>query len=115
MARGERQVGGRRPVDRRLQGQAGVVARDAGRRVRSDYGLAKELDRLYSYASLLADQDTRDSDHQGKRQEMVQVAAAFSAAAAYVDPEILKAGKATIDKFVAAEPRLKPYRMNSTT
>ena len=39
------------------------------------------------------------------------MAAAFSAAAAYVDPEILKAGKATIDKFVAAEPRLKPYRM----
>ncbi len=73
--------------------------------------MAKELERLYSYASLLADQDTRDSAHQGMRQEMVQVAAAFSAAAAYVDPEILKAGKATIDKFVAAEPRLKPYRM----
>jgi oligoendopeptidase F len=75
------------------------------------YGLANELERLYSYVSLLADQDTRDSAHQGMRQEMVQVAAAFSAAAAYVDPEILKAGKATIDKFVAAEPRLKPYRM----
>ena len=75
------------------------------------YGLAKELERLYSYASLLADQDTRDSAHQGMRQEMVQVAAAFSAAAAYVDPEILKAGKGTIDKFVAAEPRLKPYQM----
>ena len=75
------------------------------------YGLAKELDRIYSYASLLADEDTRDSGHQGKRQEMVQAAAAFSAAAAYVDPEILKAGKPTIDKFVAAEPRLKPYRM----
>ena len=73
--------------------------------------MANELERLYSYASLLADQDTRDSAHQGMRQEMVQVAAAFSAAAAYVDPEILKAGKATIDKFVAAEPRLKPYRM----
>ena len=45
------------------------------------------------------------------RQEMVQVAAAFSAATSYVDPEILKAGKPTIDKHVAAEPRLKPYRM----
>jgi oligoendopeptidase F len=74
-------------------------------------GLAKELDRLYSYASLLSDEDTRDSGHQGMREEMVQAASAFSAAAAYVDPEILKAGKATIDKFVAAEPRLKPYRM----
>jgi oligoendopeptidase F len=42
---------------------------------------------------------------------MVQMAAAFSAATSYVDPEILKAGKATIDKYVAAEPRLQPYRM----
>src|SRR5215510_3504085 len=70
----------------------------------------KELVRLFSYASLLADQDTRDSRHQGMRQEMTQVAAAFSAAAAFVDPEILKAGKATIDRFLAAEPRLRPYR-----
>ena len=75
------------------------------------YAVAQELGRAYSYASLRADEDTRISANQGMRQEMVQVAAAFSAAAAYVDPEILKAGKATIDKFVAAEPRLKPYRM----
>jgi oligoendopeptidase F len=70
----------------------------------------KELVRLFSYASLLADQDTRDSQHQGMRQQMTQVAAAFGAAVAFVDPEILKAGKATIDRFVVAEPRLKPYR-----
>jgi oligoendopeptidase F len=75
------------------------------------YALSQELGRVYSYASLLADQDTRISANQGMRQEMVQVAAAFSAATSFVDPEILKAGKATIEKFVAAEPRLKPYRM----
>jgi len=75
------------------------------------YAASQELGRLYSYASLLADEDTRISARQGMRQEMVQVAAAFSAATSYVDPEILKAGKATIDQYVAAEPRLKPYRM----
>jgi oligoendopeptidase F len=75
------------------------------------YAVAQELGRVYSYASLLSDQDTRISANQGMRQEMVQVAAAFSAATSYVDPEILKAGKATIDKFLAAEPRLRPYRM----
>jgi oligoendopeptidase F len=32
--------------------------------------LSKELMRLYVYAGLLADQDTRDSDHQGMRQQM---------------------------------------------
>jgi oligoendopeptidase F len=71
---------------------------------------SKELRRLGSYASLQADQDTRDSAHQGMRQEMTQVAATFSAAASYFDPEILKAGKAQIEQFVAAEPRLKPYK-----
>jgi len=74
------------------------------------YAKNKEFIRLASYASLLADQDTRDSQHQGMRQEMTQVGASFGAAIAFVDPEILKAGKATIDKFVESEPRLKPYR-----
>src|SRR5580765_1217078 len=74
------------------------------------YSKNKEFRRLASYASLLADQDTRDSQYQGMRQEMTQLAAAFGAAVAFVDPEILKAGKPTIDRFVAAEPRLKPYR-----
>jgi len=75
------------------------------------YNASQALGRLFSYASLRADEDTRVSANQGMRQEMVQVAAAFSAATSYVDPEILKAGKATIDKYLAAEPRLKPYRM----
>ena len=40
------------------------------------YALDKELSRLYVYASMLADQDTRDSPHQGMQQEMVQLAVA---------------------------------------
>ncbi len=71
---------------------------------------SKELSRLQSYASLLADQDTRDAAHQGMRQEMTQVSAAFAAEAAFVNPEILKAGKALVEKYVASEPRLAPYR-----
>jgi oligoendopeptidase F len=65
---------------------------------------------LYVYAGLLADQDTRDSNHQGMKQQMVQLSANFSAQAAYIEPEILKADKNTIQKFLASEPRLKVYR-----
>jgi oligoendopeptidase F len=72
--------------------------------------LDKEISRLYAYASMLADQDTRDPGHQAMRQEMVQLAAAFAAETAYIEPELLRAGKATIDRFLAAEPRLAPYR-----
>ena len=72
--------------------------------------LDKELTRIYSYASLLADQDTRDSGHQGMRQQMGQIAANFSAQAAYMEPEILKADTTTIDRYIASEPRLNVYR-----
>ena len=74
------------------------------------YAQEKELGRLATYSGLLADQDTRDGSHQGMRQEMTQAGAAFRAEAAYINPEILKAGKAQVETFIAAEPRLKPYR-----
>ena len=73
------------------------------------YGLDKSLSRLFVYASMLADQDTRDSQHQGMKQEMTELAASFSAQASFIEPEILKLPKGTVEKFVAAEPRLKTY------
>jgi oligoendopeptidase F len=69
----------------------------------------KELSRLYAYASMLADQDTRDSTHQGMQQEMVQLAAAFAAQASFIEPEILKADKTRVEQYLATEPRLKVY------
>ena len=71
--------------------------------------LDKELSRLYVYASMLADEDTRVSDTQGMQQEMEQIYAEFGAQAAYIEPEVLRVSKATIDSFLAAEARLKPY------
>ena len=71
--------------------------------------LDKELSRLYVYASMLADEDTRVSEPQGMQQEMEQIYAEFGAQAAYIEPEVLRIGKAAIDKALAAEPRLKPY------
>ena len=74
------------------------------------YALDKELSRAFVYVSMLADQDTRESGPQGMREEMVQLAAAFGAQASYIEPEILKVPKSTLDTFIAAEPRLKVYR-----
>ena len=71
--------------------------------------LDKELSRLYVYASMLADQDTRVSDPQGMQQEMQQIYAKFGAEASFIEPEILKTGNATIEKFVGSEARLKQY------
>jgi oligoendopeptidase F len=74
------------------------------------YALDKELSRLYVYASMLADQDIRDATHEGMRQEMIQLAAAFGAESAYIEPEILQFKPGTIERFVQSEPRLKTYR-----
>jgi oligoendopeptidase F len=71
--------------------------------------LEKELSRLYVYASMLADQDTRISEAQGMKQEMQLLFSEFAAQASYIEPEILKTGSATIEDFLKTEPRLNIY------
>jgi oligoendopeptidase F len=90
----------------RLAASAGTLA-DA---LEKQYALDKELSRLYVFASMLADQDTRDAAHQGMKQQMVQLASTFNAEAAFIEPELLRVGKPTLDRFLASEPRLKTYR-----
>lgn len=69
----------------------------------------KELGRLYVYASMLSDEDTRLSGPQGMQQEMQQLCAEFGAQASYIQPEILRLGSITIERFLASEPRLSIY------
>jgi oligoendopeptidase F len=71
--------------------------------------LAKEFTRLYVYASMMSDQDTRVSVYQGMQQEMAQIGANFGAETSFVEPEILKMEPATVDSFIASELRLKVY------
>jgi oligoendopeptidase F len=71
--------------------------------------LDKELSRLYVYASMLSDEDTRVSGPQGMQQEMQQIYAKFGAEASYMEPEILKVGGPTVETFIAGEQRLGIY------
>jgi oligoendopeptidase F len=73
--------------------------------------ISKEFSRLYVYASMRSDEDTRVSTYQGMQQEMTQVGANIGAETAFLEPEILKIDRATIDTFVAGEPRLKNYKL----
>jgi oligoendopeptidase F len=72
--------------------------------------VGQELQKVFVYASLISDQDTRASTHQGMQQEMQQIAAKFGEETAFIDPEILKIDKATLDRWVAQEPRLRIYQ-----
>jgi oligoendopeptidase F len=97
------------PQLKQFQGKLGTSAAGLADALDRAYAINKELARAYVYASMLADQDTRDAAHQGMQQEMVQLYSAFGAAAAYMEPEILKFEKGTTVRFLANEPRLKPY------
>jgi oligoendopeptidase F len=73
-------------------------------------GMDKDLARLMSYASQLADQDTQVSKSQEMVQGIEQVAAQFGAAVSFVRPEILTIDSAKVDQFAAQEPKLKDYK-----
>jgi oligoendopeptidase F len=94
---------------RQYRGQVGSSAATLADTLDLQNAFAKELGRLYTYTSLLADQDTRDSAHEGMRQEMSQLAAALTAESSFIEPELLKAGEPSITAFIASEPRLKVY------
>jgi oligoendopeptidase F len=97
------------PKLRQFQGKLTSSAGTLADALELQANYSKTLARLYSYASLLADQDTRDSAHEGMRQEMNQLGAAFGAESSFIEPELLKGGADTVKGFVAAEPRLKIY------
>jgi oligoendopeptidase F len=72
--------------------------------------LNKEFSRLYTYASLSLDQDTRVQSYLGLQQEMSQLGSAFGAKTAFIEPEILKIDQAKVQEFLKDEKKLEIYR-----
>jgi oligoendopeptidase F len=97
------------PTLRSFQGKLGSSPGTLAEALETMTRLDKELSRLYVYASMLSDQDTRVSGTQGMQQEMQQIYASFGAQASYIEPEVLKVGSATIEQAIAGEKRLAPY------
>jgi len=109
-----------RAAKERIQNELAKIGQFKGKLVSSPATLADALDTLYAidkersrasvYVGLLADQDTREAGPQGMRQEMVQLNAAFSSEASYLEPEILKIPEPVLEQFMASEPRLAVHR-----
>jgi oligoendopeptidase F len=70
----------------------------------------KELYMFSSYASMLSDNDKRESGPLDMDQEASQLYTKFGAAAAFVDPEILAMPENRLNSFFRTEPRLEKYR-----
>ncbi|MEO5601676.1 MAG: M3 family oligoendopeptidase, partial [Cyclobacteriaceae bacterium] len=72
--------------------------------------LSREFSRLGSYASMHSDEDTRVSRYMAMKSEMQQLGTDFSTRIAFVEPEILKIDKATIESFLNENKDLQVYK-----
>ena len=72
--------------------------------------LEKEFLRLYAYASMLSDQDTRESEPMGLKQELTHLQTHLKSISAFFEPEILTIPEHKIDTFFKDTIELEPYR-----
>jgi oligoendopeptidase F len=100
----------RLPELEKKQGTLGASAASIKSALEAYFAAQKDLTRLFSYASMQSDQDTRVAANLGVRQEAQQLTNDFSARTAWLAPEVLALPEGTIKKFLAAEPGLAPYR-----
>jgi oligoendopeptidase F len=98
------------PAIGRLKGTLARSPADLRTALELSSRLSKELNRLYVYASMSADQDTRDAKYQAMKQEITQVATTLGSATSFLEPEILKMDRATVERHLKAEPKLEVYR-----
>ena len=73
------------------------------------FDIDKRARRLYTYAALLRDLDTRESGPQGMAQTIQATFADLAAATSWIDPEILTLSSETLSRFREEEPGLAPY------
>lgn len=73
--------------------------------------LWKEAAKIYLYAGMSSDLDTRNMKYNGMKQELEQLFSAFGAKAAFLEPEILTMNWEKVEQFMAVEPKLEIYRM----
>ena len=98
------------PKLREFQGTLASSASRLAEALETQSHFDKEISRLFVYAAMSSDQDTRVSTYQGMEQEMIQLSSVFGTETAFIEPEILKMDNATIERFLAQEPRLKMFR-----
>ncbi len=72
--------------------------------------LAPEMYRIYNYADRKFDVDTTNQSNAARLSRAQGLAARFSAATAFAQPEMLTLEPDTIGRFMAAEPALKVYK-----
>jgi len=76
-----------------------------------DSKYSKEFSRLYSYAHMRSDEDTRISKYIGMMQELEYLITDYRSKTSFIEPEICSISSKTIKKYISKEPGLKIYQM----
>jgi oligoendopeptidase F len=93
----------------KYKGTLGSSADALANALSAQTALDRTISRVYTYASLNADADLRNSANQEKEALATDLYTAFGEATSWVAPELLTVGKAKIDRFVAANQTLKTH------
>lgn len=72
--------------------------------------LSQTLDKIYAYARLQQDADNTDQHLQALAGEAEGLAAAFSSANSFIEPEILALGNQKVQEMLDTEPLLDEYK-----
>ena len=94
----------------KCKGQLGSSARRLKQCLDLIYDSTKRYYRLAVYSGERESEDTGDAARQSLNQKAQVIGTKLSETAAFVNPEILRVGRAKIDAFFKAEPGLKTYR-----
>ncbi|MBN1895119.1 oligoendopeptidase F [bacterium] len=68
--------------------------------------LSKEFVRLFSYANMRSDQDTRNADAMAMKQEMAQLGTQYETKASYIESELTGLNGDDIARFIQEQPGL---------
>ncbi|MFL6752332.1 MAG: M3 family oligoendopeptidase [Sphingomicrobium sp.] len=94
----------------RLKAQKGTLGRSAAAMraaLEAQSDVNKRTSRLFTYASLKADEDRRVAPNQERKSQAQDVFTALSEATAWTGPEIVALGAPKVNGFIAADPVLK--------
>jgi oligoendopeptidase F len=103
-------VAARVPKMADFQGRLGASADGFYTALSTMTAIDQDLTQLQVYASMRGDEDTRLAKPMEMNQVVEQLAVKFYSTISYVRPEILALGAEKVNGFVAADPRLAPYK-----
>ena len=92
-----------------FKGRLGDSAATLRAALQAQSDINKRTSRLYTYASLKADEDLRIAPNQERKQQAQDAATALGEATAWTDPELIAIGRPKVMGFVAADPGLRKF------